>query len=113
MERAIPGTVAIEGREYLYVEAESYHDFMDGVVADTDSPKPSSGGSLDELVRIRLPSGHSLIGLSYKGDLRGWRALMEAVCVAEDRLLGTIRSGCIHLASGDVYSLAECSITML
>ncbi|MGN6548215.1 MAG: hypothetical protein ACTHK7_24480 [Aureliella sp.] len=84
MNRTIPGMVEVEGREFFYVETlarEGFDEILDEALAGSpELPFPKFGGVIEEKVRILLDDGISLRGISYKGDLAGWRRKLVAYC---------------------------------
>lgn len=79
MPRGIPGVERKQGSGYLYIEASSIRDFkrfwkFKGVPG---VPLPTVGGMLNENVVIKTPDGRAFFGLSFGGDLEGWRRLVR------------------------------------
>ena len=68
MNRTIPGTIEVEGREFFYVEAllgECFDEILDEALAGSPGvPLPKFGGVIEEKVRILLDGGTSLMGIS-------------------------------------------------
>ena len=115
MERVLPGTIPFKGREFIYIEAsdrESFLALFHSIASYGDGGPPSDGGALTESAAIFLPDGTQLYGLSYKGDIEGWRKCVEACARALARLLGTIDDDAICLSNGDRIPLAACRIDL-
>lgn len=113
MARNIPGTIEVEGREFLYVETlqgEGFEEIIDAALSTSDVPLPKAGGVIEERVRILLEDGTSLLGISYKGDLAGWRAKLLAYCKAKDRRWGIASSQKLALSDGTERILGECEV---
>jgi len=79
-----------------------------GAIAKT--PVPKSGGAISENTIITLPNGKRLFGLSYKGDIQGWRAELEQCCQALNILWGEVTGG--QEDGGDLYSSAGAPVTV-
>ncbi len=88
--RNIPGTVEVAGREFIYVQVlheETFFKLIDAAIASCpDARTPESGGVIGELVRIILPGGQCLLGLSSKGDLSGWSGKPIGYCREQGRI---------------------------
>ncbi|MBX7105963.1 MAG: hypothetical protein K1X57_17910 [Gemmataceae bacterium] len=114
MNRTIPGIIEVEGREFFYFETlagEGFDEILDEALAgSTDLPLPKSGGVIEEKVRILLDSNVSLLGVSYKGDLAGWRAKLVAYCNAKHRKWGNVSEQKLVLSDGRELVLGECDV---
>lgn len=91
--RTIPGTQAVENREFIYIqhnEEEPFPTFFKRLVRHVTPPIPTSGGVLVEGCRISLPDGEVFYAISYKGDLHGWRQQIKLGAEAFNRSLGRI-----------------------
>jgi len=114
MGQHIPGTINVEGREFLYVEirvGEQFRFVIDNALAGSpDLPLPKSGGVIEEKVRIILDSSTSLLGISYKGDVPAWRAKVEAYCNANHRRWGIVSAKELILSDGTKRDLGECEV---
>ena len=117
MNRSIPGTEAAEGREFLYIETrqeETFKQLISNVLlAQTEIPMPSAGGIIEERVQITLEDGRSLIGVSYKGDIGGWRARIIGYCELTNRIFGFVSGPLLILSTNAKYPLADLTIHML
>ena len=86
MSWSLPGFEEIEeGRGFIYIEVPEGEEFR--VLVDrayesrpADRPLPADGGVGEEKVRVRLPDGTWLLGLSYTRDLPGWKGLLVSFC---------------------------------
>ena len=114
MSRTIPGTIEVEGREFFYAETlagEGFNKIIDEALAGSpDVPMPTAGGVMEEKVRIVLDDGTSLLGISYKGDLVGWRAKLLAYCKAKHRKCGIASHQKLSLSDGTELALGECEV---
>ncbi len=114
MNRTIPGIIEVEGREFFYVEmlpGEGFDEILDEALAGSaDLPLPKSGGVIEEKVRILLDGSNSLLGISYKGDLAGWRAKLVAYCEAKYRKWGIVSKQKVALSDGTELDLGECDV---
>ena len=114
MNRTIPGLIEVEGREFFYVEilaGEGFDEILDEALAGSpDLPLPKSGGAIEEKGRILIDSNTSLVGVSYKGDLAGWRAKLVAYCNAKHRKWGVVSRQKVVLSDGRELILGECEV---
>lgn len=114
MNRSIPGTIDVEGREFLYVETAEGEDFRqilnDALTSCADVPMPQSGGVIEEKARITLEDGSVLFAISYKGDLSGWRRKLTAFCESKGRKWGVASKQVITLSDGSEIDLSNTSI---
>jgi hypothetical protein len=114
MNRTIPGIIEVEGREFFYVETlpgEGFEDVVDEALAgSSDLPLPKSGGVIEEKARIFLDANTSLLAISYKGDLAGWRAKLVAYCYAKRLKWGIVLQQKVALSDGTEITLGECDV---
>lgn len=114
MKKLIPGLIDEEGREFFYIEIfarEGFDKIADGALAGSpDVPLPEDGGVLEEKAKILLDSHTSLLGLSYRGDLPGWRANLVAYCKATNRIWGIVSDKRLLLSDGRDIALCECDV---
>ena len=112
MSRNIPGTIEVEGREFFYIETSDgagFRKLIDAALTGSpDVPLPNDGGVIEEKVRILLEGGTTLLGISYKGDLPGWRAKLLAYCKANHRTWGIASRQKLALSDGTELALCEC-----
>ncbi|WP_156784786.1 hypothetical protein [Microbacterium sp. BH-3-3-3] len=109
----LPGFVALEWREFRYVQvAEAaassrgwFHDLLD--VAET-LPLPAEGGCVEERVLVRTPDGLVFAGLSYRGDIEGWRRYVEAIARHRHCVIALIEGNELACSDGRRYRLADC-----
>lgn len=115
MIRHIPGTQEIKGREFLYIESpaqETFHQLVNAVsTACSNISSPSSGGAIEEKVQLKLKNGTSLMGISYKGDVEGWRMRFIEFCTSNERCYGSIREGRLFLSDGSSLPLEELTVS--
>jgi hypothetical protein len=114
MKRTIPGMIEVEGREFFYVETrdrERFRTVIDEALAGSpELPLPKSGGVIEEKVTILLDPKTSLLGISYKGDLVGWRTKLVAYCNAKHRKWGIVSRPKLMLSNGEELDLGECNV---
>jgi hypothetical protein len=116
IKRHIPGTMQVEGREFLFVEVRSnevFTELVDKIFAScpTVSP-PRSGGILEEKAWITLQDNTLLLGVSYKGDLQGWRKKIQGFCKESGRMFGIPSSDKLLLADGTSVALSDCKVVL-
>ena len=114
MSRAIPGMVEVEGREFFYIEilpGEGFDEILDEALAGSpDLPSPKSGGVIEEKARMSIDGNTSLLGVSYKGDLVGWRSKLVAYCNARRRKWGIVSRQKLALSDGREFVLGNCDV---
>lgn len=117
MNRTIPGTTTVEGREFLYVEILDetiLSDLVDDVLSACGTlPLPKSGGIIEEKTQIIRRNGASYLGFSYKGDLEGWRNKVVNYCLATQRKWASIYNGDLVISDGTHVPLAECKANFM
>lgn len=117
MSHTIPGTQRVEGREYMYIESpegESFHELAAAAFAACPGlGNPSTGGLIEEHVRVEIDGGISLVGLSYKGDIDGWRKKLVEFCLEADRHYGFVENDRLLLSNGKTPLLDELGFSLL
>lgn len=120
INRHIPGTIKVEGREYLYISDDGEDFFtkssrtvkkqslFDKVTSLFEIAQ--SGGVISENCKLRLPTNELFHGLSYKGDIEGWRKQIEQGAEQLGLLTGKISENNIELSDGRIYALSDCKI---
>jgi hypothetical protein len=116
MSRSVPGFGELEeGREFLYVEVrgrENFRRVIDGALASHPHvPLPRSGGAIEEKVHLRLPDSTLLLGMSYTGDLAGWREKIVSFCKETQRRWAVPRDQGLAISDGTEIALASCGVT--
>ena len=115
MKRPLPGTVAVDGKEFLYFEAQDEEHFTDVFFNFREyggGELPQSGGAVEQGAIIHLPDGRHMFGVSYHGDLEGWRKDIESICEALGLEMGRIEGRAIRLSSGEKIALEDCRIEL-
>jgi hypothetical protein len=110
MNRPLPGSIAIEGREFLYVQYSDDAQFRKCFFRIPCVPLPAEGGILNEEVTIALPQEIRLHGVSYKGDIDGWRRCLLEWCMKSGLVWGEIVGDSIVLSNGETQPLQDCKI---
>ncbi|MBC9931203.1 hypothetical protein [Chitinophaga qingshengii] len=112
--RNIPGTVAVEGREHLYILDDGNDCFkkhgkqsLFGKVTSQCSIA-QHGGVISENCKLWLPTEELFHGLSYKGDIKGWRTQIQQGAALLGLLTGRIEADNIILSDGRTYPLSAC-----
>jgi hypothetical protein len=115
MIRNIPGTINVEGREFVYIECRSKEAFVEifpKIITIAGGDLPKKGGMINENATITLPDGKQLYGLSYKGDLKGWRSKIVGCCKKLDSMWGEIEKDNIKLSNGEKITFDKCDIDL-
>ena len=113
---SIPGVDPEPGREYQYLQAddrrrfESLFDAISEVLRNPNA-RPKSGGMIAENTCVVTPPGLRFFGLSYKGDLKGWRDAVVTFAQREHCVIAQVRGVNFELSDGTEYPLADCSAT--
>ena len=119
----IPGVIKVEGREFLYI-ADDGEDFFrkkkgSKVKKESLFSKLTSlffmakeGGALTENCKIWLPTNELFHGLSYKGDIEGWRKGITLGATQLGLLTAKIAEGNIEISDGRVYALSDCKVEL-
>lgn len=115
-ERVVPGTLAVAGREFLFVgcnadlsERELGDEFHKVLSASPFTPRDGSA-ALTENCTLTLPSGECFFGLSYKGDIEGWRRKAIEGARALGRRTATVEGGALTIDDGRRVSVKDCAV---
>jgi len=114
-ERKVPGTFHIEGNEYIYFSDNGKEEFGKQFYALAGKIKPpyqKRGGAISQACRIRLPDGSLFHGMSYRGDIEGWRRQIQEGAKELGVLLATIQDQRLVVSDGRSAALADCLIEM-
>jgi len=115
VRRNIPGIREVKGREFMYLESkegETFHQLVNSISSMCpNAVMPQSGGAGGENVRIKLKDNIALMGISYKGDIKGWRARFVGFCKMTSRKYGFIREGRLFLSDDSSQSLEDVEIS--
>jgi hypothetical protein len=114
MARSLPGTEKVEGREFIYLEVSKGRNFsglmQDVLTSCPATPMPQSGGILEEKARLVLPDKTSLLAVSFKGDLLGWRNKILGYCGEKGLKWAAVREQFLTLSDGAEIPLADCQV---
>jgi hypothetical protein len=116
MRGTVPGFIGEieEGTEVIYVEASDQENFrllVDGAIESRPGNTPlPSGGVLEEKTRVRLPDGTWLLGMSYRGDLPGWRELIVSFCKRNEKKWAFPRGEALAVSDGHETPLMYCDV---
>lgn len=111
--RVIPGTVAIEGKEFIYFADDgksTVRKQFNALLSIVAPRHAASGGRTSQACRITLPDGQLFHAMSYHGDLEGWRKDIEAGAQALNLLLARIEGDMFVVSDGRLFPLSECKI---
>jgi len=113
--RSIPGSVTVDGREFMYVKVFSGDRFSklldEAEELDSVTSFVKSGGVIEEKAQLAIDDGSRLLAISYKGDIDGWRRLFIASCEKHGRRWGVARGGKLKLSDGTEIRLTPSSVT--
>jgi hypothetical protein len=114
-QRPIPGQVPVQGREFLYVEhasEDSFQQMFDDIGAFIEAsvqPLPR-GGLITTNAVLTLPSGESLFGLSFKGDVDRWEDGILRFAEARRLLTAKIQGSNVITRDGKTCPLSACVV---
>ena len=109
VNRHIPGTIKVEGREFLYI-LDNGEDFFVGKKRSKRESLFSKITCLSENCKIWLPTGELFHGVSYKGDIEGWREGIIQAAIHLGLLTAKIVKENIEISDGRKYALSECKV---
>lgn len=105
----------MKGREFLYIESrpgEDFHRLVDNAMSSCeDVPLPHSGGAIEHNVHLVLQEGVSMIAVSFKGDVEGWRRKLTSYCDSDNRIWGIAANAMMRLSNGKQVNLHESNFT--
>lgn len=114
MERTIPGSIKVTGREFFYIENSGitdFHQLINAVMKTNENiPLPQDGGAIEEKTHIILDEGMELFALSYKGDITGWRRKLNAYCEQNNLKWGIASQNRLKLSDQSEIDLRECNV---
>jgi len=114
--RQIPGIIQVQGREFFYIEirsGEQFNDLIDLIFASCPAvPPPGHGGVIGEKSWITLRDGTMLFGISYKGDLDGWRKKIQVFCKESGRRLASPSNVGLIFPDGSFAPFSDCKIVL-
>ncbi len=116
MSRYIPGFgEKADGREFFYIQIVGDADFrrlVDDALASSPQVRlPAAGGIIEEKVRIGLPSDALFLGVSYIGDLEGWRNKLVSFCETHGMKWAMPRGIALAISDGSEVPLQNCVVT--
>jgi hypothetical protein len=114
MSRPLPGTVDVEGREFIYIQVPTGGTFSrlvpDILASCPAAPLPRAGGVLEEKARLVLPDKTSLLAISFKGDLTGWRNKIVGYCNERGRKWAVVRDQVLAVSDGTEVPVSACEV---
>ncbi len=121
-KREIPGLHPVEWREFRYVLDDGNDYFMgksrqsrkqslfDKIAGQIQPPIPQNGGVITENCKLWLPTEELFHGLSYKGDIEGWKRQIEEGAKQLGLLSAKIEDNKIQLSDNRSYNLSDCRV---
>lgn len=114
MNDHLPGAMRVEGREFMYIEISKGQNFsrlMDDAFETCQTlPMPQDGGALEEKVRVILPDQTTLLALSFRGDLSGWRNILIGYCTETGRVWAKLKGQVFALSDGTEVPVDDCEV---
>jgi len=111
--RQVPGLVPRPQREFWYFEIQgeqSIENQFGQLVWFIDPPLLKNGGAILEGCELTTPTGRRFRGLSYKGDLEGWRQQVVQGGAGLNVTLGQIVNGALALNDGSSFVIEDCQV---
>ena len=111
LQREIPGTIFVEGREFWYIEEQGLNEFdalFKKLVRAIDPPLAKSGGVITGGCELTLPDKRRFHAISYKGDLEGWRNQIVEGAKKIGISIAKIEDKMLVVSSGEVVDLGSC-----
>lgn len=110
----IPGVNIGEEREYRYIQGNYIKDFEEELFSYlfdvVDDPQIQYGASLSANCKITTPDGDIFYGLSYRGDIEGWRKDFESGAKKLSLLFAIIEDKYLIDSLGRKYLLSDCQV---
>ena len=114
INRIIPGSEIYDWREFRYIQGNNVKNFekelFNKLFDSIENRLAKNGGVMSENCKITTPDNNIFYGLSYKGDIEGWRKDFE--CGAENLslLFAKIEDNNLVDSLENKYPLSECKI---
>lgn len=112
--RIIPGLNISEFREVRYIQGNKIKNFekelFDQLFDSVDNPQVKHGGVISENCKITTPDNHIFYGVSYKGDIVGWRKDFEYGAKKMSLLFAYIKDNYLIDSLDRKYLLSECKV---
>lgn len=108
----LEGSRPVPGREYRWLELPANKPerqvFNAVMNAGTHA---TAGGVIDSDQRILTPDGRTFLGISYKGDIEGWRLDIEEGATGQGLLVAAVQGTRLICTNGSgSYELSECEL---
>lgn len=114
MTQQIPGTFPLEeDREFRYIQGNSFKNLEDELfdkLFDVETMNATDGGAISENCKITTENGLIFYGISYRGDILGWRKDFEQGATNLKLLYAIIDKNMLIDSLGNRYSLEQCKI---
>lgn len=111
----IPGTIGVEGKEFVYfgdTGTGSFRDQFNALVQFVTPPRAKRGGASNQGCTLECPDGSIFHGIAYHGDLQGWRLQIEEGARGLGVPLARIVGERLVVSDGRSLALAECKATL-
>ncbi|MGC7560398.1 hypothetical protein [Pasteurella sp. PK-2025] len=114
MRTQIPGTAPLEeGREFRYIEYSTIKKFEKELfyqLFNLEQRNATNGGVISENCEITTKNGIKFYGISYRGDIIGWRKDFEQSASNLELRYAKINNNQLIDSKGNIYPLDECRI---
>jgi len=110
-DETIPGTVDVEGLEFIYFSDDGVIPVgsqFDALTQYTNPPYAQRGGAILDGCSLTLPDGSTFHAIVYHGDIHGWRQDIMEGARGLNITLARIDTDKIIIADGRIFNLTEC-----
>jgi len=111
-DKTIPGSVSIDGKEFVYYCDDGRNPVrkqFSALTQYTNPPHAQRGGVTSQGCSLVLPDGSIFHAIAYHGDLAGWRQDIEEGAAGLKVALAKIDADKIVLSDGREFELSACT----
>lgn len=115
VNKNIPGTVLVDGKEFVYFSDNGVgtpRAQFKALTQFTNPPNAKSGGVNTQGASITLPDNSTFYAIAYHGDIPGWRKDIQEGAQGLHVLLGKIEGDTFIVSDGRVFPLPTCKIVL-
>ena len=111
LDKTIPGTVPVDGLEFVYFCDNGHSSASEQFYAltnYTNPPHAQCGGSSLDGCRLTLPDRSIFHAIGYHGDITGWRQDIKEGAIGLNVVLARIDADKIIVSDGRIFKLSSC-----
>ncbi|MDH2435274.1 hypothetical protein QCD60_22375 [Pokkaliibacter sp. MBI-7] len=108
----IPGTIAVDGREYIYLEnikgrplSKQFYDIDNNF----QPPYPKDGALNSTGFMLGIPDGAEFYALLYHGDIESWRKCVKKSAISMKIKYATIVGEFFCISDGRKIGISQCT----